>query len=216
MTRIRSAIALTRRRNGTLDRDRGKRRCAVQSTAAKMMQASVKWKANLYCDTLTRPEIPEATIHQPTTPSAAPRPNIAHSRRRKRWSIRLRRRNHRKGKRNAAPTIRARVRCAHSHQYMDLNSLRLIPGLRSRYCGIVLYFSNSACHALSSMGGKIPVTGFHSTMERPESVSLVAPPTTSVTKISAATVRSQSRTTEDEGRRRQRIRSSDGRSTKDR
>ena len=40
----------------------------------------------------------------------------------------------------------------------------------------------------------MPVTGFHSTIERPEPVSRVAPPTTRVTNISAATVNSHSRT----------------------
>ena len=36
----------------------------------------------------------------------------------------------------------------------------------------------------------MPVTGFHSTIESPDSVSRVAPPTTSVTNISAATASS--------------------------
>ena len=38
----------------------------------------------------------------------------------------------------------------------------------------------------------MPVSGFHSTIERPDSVSLVAPPTISVTNISAATASSHS------------------------
>jgi hypothetical protein len=38
------------------------------------------------------------------------------------------------------------------------------------------------------------VTGFHSTIERPDSVSRVAPPTTTVTTISAATAKSHSLT----------------------
>src|SRR6516164_547234 len=77
---------------------------------------------------------------------------------------------------------------------MVLNSLRLIPALCSRYCGIVLYLSNSACHADASSGGTTPVTGFHSTIDRPDSVSRVAPPTTTVTNIRAATASSHSRT----------------------
>ena len=32
---------------------------------------------------------------------------------------------------------------------------------------MVLYLSNSACHADSLSGGSVPVTGFHSTIERP-------------------------------------------------
>src|SRR6516225_8824035 len=77
---------------------------------------------------------------------------------------------------------------------MVLNSSRLMPALCSRYCGMVLYLSNSACHAGASRGGITPVTGFHSTIERPDSVSRVAPPTTTVTNIRAATASSHSRT----------------------
>src|SRR5918993_11707 len=66
-----------------------------------------------------------------------------------------------------------------------------MPRLRARYCGIVWYFLNSACHAGSDSGGRTPVTGFHSTMERPDSVSRVAPPTRTVAITSAATATSQ-------------------------
>src|SRR6516162_11354140 len=59
---------------------------------------------------------------------------------------------------------------------------------------MALYFSNSACHANASSGGTTPVTGFHSTIDRPDSVSRVAPPTTTVTNIRAATASSHSRT----------------------
>jgi hypothetical protein len=58
---------------------------------------------------------------------------------------------------------------------------------------MALYFSNSACQALSLKGGTVPVSGFHSTIERPDSVSLVAPPTRTIAKISPATTRSHSR-----------------------
>jgi hypothetical protein len=68
-----------------------------------------------------------------------------------------------------------------------------MPRLRTLYCGIVLYFSNSACQAASDKGGMVPVTGFHSTMESPDSVSRVAPPITKVAKIIAATTSSHTR-----------------------
>src|SRR5262245_12080943 len=77
---------------------------------------------------------------------------------------------------------------------MVLNASRLMPALRSRYCGIALYLSNSACQDGASSGGSTPVTGFHSTIESPDSVSRVAPPTTTVTTISAATASSHSLT----------------------
>src|SRR3954462_5410229 len=76
---------------------------------------------------------------------------------------------------------------------MVLKSARLIPALRSRYCGMVLYLSNSTCQACASSGGSTPVTGFHSTIDRPDSVSRVAPPTTTVTTIRAATTSSHTR-----------------------
>src|SRR5262245_30810203 len=76
---------------------------------------------------------------------------------------------------------------------MVLNSSRLMPALCSRYCGIILYFSNSACHAGASSGGSTPVTGFHSTIDSPDPVSRVVPPTTKVANIRAATASSHSR-----------------------
>src|SRR5689334_8475264 len=66
------------------------------------------------------------------------------------------------------------------------------PGI-CRYCGMVWYFSNSACQAAASSGGMVPVTGFHSTIDNPDSVSRVAPPTTTIRKISPATASSQTR-----------------------
>src|SRR5215475_8035827 len=59
---------------------------------------------------------------------------------------------------------------------------------------MVLYLSNSACHADASSGGTTPVTGFHSTIDKPDSVSRVAPPTTTVTNIRAATASNHTRT----------------------
>src|SRR5258707_5453629 len=76
---------------------------------------------------------------------------------------------------------------------MVLNSSRLIPGCRSLYCGMVLYLSNSACQARASSGGTTPVTGFHSTIDRPDSVSRVAPPTITIANTSAAIASSHSR-----------------------
>src|SRR4029077_16462985 len=42
-------------------------------------------------------------------------------------------------------------------------------------------------------GGSAPVTGFHSTMDKPDSVSRVAPPTTTISAIRLATRNSQRR-----------------------
>src|SRR5450756_753999 len=77
---------------------------------------------------------------------------------------------------------------------MTLNCARLMPWLSLRYCGMVWYFSNSLCQAPSLSGGSTPSTGFHSTIERPDTVSHVAPPIISVSKIIAAAASSHSRT----------------------
>src|SRR5262245_50420336 len=59
---------------------------------------------------------------------------------------------------------------------------------------MVWYLANSVCHSACESGGRMPVTGFHSTMESPDSVSRVAPPTISVSNIIAADTSSHSRT----------------------
>ena len=61
--------------------DRDSSRRSVQTMAAKISSASTRWVARRYCETSTRCESPEATIHQPTAPCSAPRPKISHSRR---------------------------------------------------------------------------------------------------------------------------------------
>jgi hypothetical protein len=61
-----------------------------------------------------------------------------------------------------------------------------MPWLRSAYCGLARYFSNSASQAASESGGIAPVTGRHSVIESPDPVSLVAPPTATIRTTSAA------------------------------
>src|SRR5215472_14211537 len=68
-----------------------------------------------------------------------------------------------------------------------------MPALRCRYCGVVRYLSNALCHASADSGGKVPVTGCHSTIDRPDSVSRVAPPTSTMATMSAAIATSHSR-----------------------
>src|ERR1700755_254045 len=85
-------------------------------------------------------------------------------------------------------------RWLHSHQKICLNSDRLMPALSSRYCGIFLYASKASVHCASDSGGTLPVTGFHSTIDRPDSVSRVAPPTSTISAIRAAPEISHQRT----------------------
>src|SRR5438094_2864211 len=66
---------------------------------------------------------------------------------------------------------------------MVLNWSRLIPEFINRYCGICWYLANSAAQADGESGGRIPTTGSHSVIDRPERVSRVIPPITTMTKI---------------------------------
>src|SRR5262249_3195588 len=129
MMRTSNANAPARMRVGTTMGARGATPCAVHTMAAKIRQASVKWKANRYCDTLTRSERPEATIHQPIAPSAAPRAKIVHNRARSGGSTHPRQRNQANGTRNTPPTSRAssrrdRLKLVEAHPRMALAVLR--------------------------------------------------------------------------------------------
>ena len=81
------------------------------------------------------------------------------------------------GSAKTRPTPRASSRCAHSHQKMVLKAPSVMPSLICAYSGICLYLANSSSHSVWESGGMTPWTGFHSVIDRPESVSRVAPPT---------------------------------------
>src|SRR5436190_19553536 len=66
-----------------------------------------------------------------------------------------------------------------------------MPALSSRYCGVCRYFSNSAAQLATESGGRMPVTGCHSVIDNPESVSRVMPPMTTIAKIIAQQPSSQ-------------------------
>jgi len=52
----------------------------------------------------------------------------------------------------------------------------------------------TCAHCASDSGGNAPVTGFHSTIDNPDSVSRVAPPTSTMVAINTATAISHHRT----------------------
>ena len=58
---------------------------------------------------------------------------------------------------------------------------------------MVLYFSNSSSQTASDIGGSAPVTGFHSVMLSPLSVSRVRPPTAIIRTTSVNSTISQTR-----------------------
>ncbi len=85
-------------------------------------------------------------------------------------------------------------RWTYSHQKMDLKPSSVMSWLRSRNSGVSWYFSNVSAHWASFRGGSAPTSGCHSTMESPEWVSRVAPPTTTMAKTSAQQARSHAAT----------------------
>src|SRR5580704_14556200 len=64
----------------------------------------------------------------------------------------------------------------------------------ARYSGICWYLANSAAQSAADSGGTMPMTGFHSVIDRPERVSRVMPPTTTIRKINPQQRNSQAAT----------------------
>src|SRR5437016_4068721 len=77
---------------------------------------------------------------------------------------------------------------------MLLNSSKLIAKWTAWYSGICWYFANSAAQSAADIGGTMPITGFHSVIDRPDSVSRVIPPTTTIRKINPQQRNSQAAT----------------------
>ena len=66
----------------------------------------------------------------------------------------------------------------YSHKKITLNSLKVIDELINLYSGISLYKEKLKIQSSLVIGGKIPENKSHLVIDRPESVSLVKPPTT--------------------------------------
>src|SRR5262245_51402676 len=66
---------------------------------------------------------------------------------------------------------------------MLLNSSRVIAKWTARYSGICWYFANSVAQSAEENGGTMPIIGFHSVIDSPDSVSRVTPPTTTIRKM---------------------------------
>src|SRR3984893_8997236 len=69
-----------------------------------------------------------------------------------------------------------------------------MPAFIRRYCGMCWYFSTSATQDAAESGGRVPVTGCHSVIDRPDRVSRVMPPITTITKIMPQHTSSQTAT----------------------
>jgi len=77
---------------------------------------------------------------------------------------------------------------------MYWNSAMLMPALTSTYWGMALYLSNASTQSAWLIGGRAPMIGFHSVIDRPEPVSRVAPPTTTMANTRVAQKNSHSAT----------------------
>ena len=89
--------------------------------------------------------------------------------------------------------IRPRNRWPHSHQKITLNSSSVIALLTSRNSGVSWYLAKAVAQSAAPIGGRVPITRFHSVIERPLSVSRVRPPTMIITTTSAKSTISQVR-----------------------
>ena len=94
--------------------------------------------------------------------------------------------NRARAARNTTPISRPSRRWKYSNQKMPLNSSQA----HAEVDLLVLRASagtceRSSCHAGSESGGSVPTIGCHSTIDRPECVSRVTPPTTTIAKTRA-------------------------------
>uniref|UniRef100_A0A0V0HF12 Putative ovule protein n=1 Tax=Solanum chacoense TaxID=4108 RepID=A0A0V0HF12_SOLCH len=99
------------------------------------------------------------------------------------------RRKYENGSANIIPRALPHILCAYSIQYMNLKSSMFIPLFTRLYSGDCLYFSNSTNQSSSVRGGRLPVN-FQSVIDRPERVSRVIPPSTTILKTQAADAKS--------------------------
>src|SRR5262249_37340971 len=81
-------------------------------------------------------------------------------------------------------------RWLYSHQKMPLNSASDMRWFTCLNSGVAWYLAKVSLHCASESGGKAPTMGCHSTMDRPECVRRVAPPTTVMAKSRAQEARS--------------------------
>ena len=179
-----SASAPARRRGGTAMARTPPSRSAVHSTATKITQARIRCVASRYCDTSTPLGEPRGD-HPPAdrTLQRAERED-PHSRPRRPARSSPSRRKNRNGSRNAAPITRPISRCAHSHQKMVLNSSQR----HARCCAAEIAGWSCTCRTRparrprsAAAGCRSPVSTRRST--GPDSVSRVAPPTSTMAKI---------------------------------
>ena len=74
---------------------------------------------------------------------------------------------------------------------MYLNSDKVIKLFTIWYSGVILYLLKTSIQASLLRGGIIPINGFQSVIDKPDSVSLVKPPITIIKKVIKVNISSQ-------------------------
>lgn len=74
---------------------------------------------------------------------------------------------------------------------MVLKAARSIPAFLNWYSGVSRYKSNTRCHSAAFNGGNVPMSGRHSTIDRPDSVRRVIAPIMAIANTIAAEKNSQ-------------------------
>src|SRR5210317_1454012 len=88
------------------------------------------------------------------------------------------------------PMVRPSRRCRYSSQKMSLNSSTPKAEFTFWNSGLCWYISKTRCHSASPIGGRTPINGRQSTIDRPDPVRRVKPPRTTMTNTSPQQIRS--------------------------
>ena len=159
---------------------------AVQNIAPNIKKASPRCAVRRSCDTRGSSTRPLCTMYQPSAPCSPPSTKY----REQPWRVSrrnpaARREPHQRNEENDADRT--------AEQAMEIfppeNALERIRGscplLTCAYSGVAWYFANASFQSAADSGGKVPTIGCHSVIDKPEWVSRVTPPTTTIANTSA-------------------------------
>src|SRR5438105_2329165 len=150
-----------------------------------MRKASPRCAASLTELTRGSSTRPLFTMDQPSAPWSPPSAKMPASFHASAGGSARRHRKYTNGNRKTAPTIRPSSRWKYSHQKIALKPSSVMSWLLRRNSGVRRYFANVSSHCAASSGGTAPTSGCHSTIESPECVRRVIPPTTTIANTSA-------------------------------
>ena len=130
-------------------------------------------------------------MYQPSRPWLPPNPSMTMSLGVKSGAMRFVKRKNKNGSTKITPIKRPKTRCRYSYMKMGLNSSRVIVKLVFWYSGYCWYLRNISCQSARDKGGITPTRGFHSTIDKPELVRRVIPPSRIMPKITVAHISNQ-------------------------